>query len=225
MKWALTKIYEGIYLLEMNDAYDLAMHFLRAQEYYESPNPMFRNHKFSIIDLMEWYSKENNNCFTYATDWVGFNIPSRVLEDLYIFGGFSDFNKYDLFMRNIHYLISGQENSYYLIGAKFGEVEDKDHELAHAFFYTNQEYKKQTLQLLNTIDTKIIDCFRYFLTSNGYTDEVVEDEIQAYMATGLTETMNEFVLDKMHIKQKELDAICKTIQNIFQKFKKELDNG
>ena len=68
------------------------MHFLRAQEFYESPFPEFKGKNFNLIDYMEKYAKAyGDNVFTYPGDWCGFNIPSNVLKECY-FGNILDVN-------------------------------------------------------------------------------------------------------------------------------------
>src|SRR3989344_5759404 len=101
MKYSLKNIAQGIYLLNFQSPYDLAMSFCRYQEFYESTNPVFKGKSFSLIDFMEWYSNKNNNrkrsdlkCFTYPDDWAGFNLPSYVFDNI-IELGIPDMNKYD----------------------------------------------------------------------------------------------------------------------------------
>ena len=66
MKYTLKEIKGGIFLVEFDNQYDLAMTFLRYQEFYESPK--FKGKRFTIIDFMEWYSKEYDGAFTYTKD-------------------------------------------------------------------------------------------------------------------------------------------------------------
>jgi len=42
--------------IQFDDEYDLALHFLRAQEFYESPNEKFRGQPFNIWDYIKWHS-------------------------------------------------------------------------------------------------------------------------------------------------------------------------
>ena len=79
----LYKISGNIFCLKFDNNYDLCMHFLRAQEFYESPFPEFKGKNFNLIDYMEKYAKAyGDNVFTYPGDWCGFNIPSNVLKVL-----------------------------------------------------------------------------------------------------------------------------------------------
>ena len=97
MEYTLKEIKPRIYLLTFDNAYDLALHFLRFQEYYE--NPVWRDKTFTILEFMEWYSKEysKTKTFSYMEDWCGFNIPGYVIAN--VLKDIPDYNKYD---RTIH---------------------------------------------------------------------------------------------------------------------------
>src|SRR5690348_11995408 len=122
MTHKLTKLLEGVYLLVFDNGYDLAMHFCRYQEFYESQNPDFNGKNFSMFDFMRWYSLENKTrsnkdfmCFTYPEDWAGFNIPSWVFTKLLVMG-IPDVNKYDQFMIALHHALTNKsKGNYYLI--------------------------------------------------------------------------------------------------------------
>lgn len=69
----LQKITDKIYHLHFDKQYDLAMHFLRYQEYYECPNDRFYKNSFTLAEFMHWYAKEYGS-FSYPEDWGGFNL-------------------------------------------------------------------------------------------------------------------------------------------------------
>ena len=75
LNYTLQEVKPNVFVVLLEDNYNLPMLFCRVQEFYESPNEDFRNKKFSIWEYMEWYSKSNKGSFTYPSDWAGFNIP------------------------------------------------------------------------------------------------------------------------------------------------------
>ena len=87
-----------IYHLDFGTQYELTMHFLRAQEYYESPK--FYKQIFTFMDYMDWYSKvHGKGSFTYTKDWTGFNVPSWALTEVYDREVYlPDRNRYDTLM-------------------------------------------------------------------------------------------------------------------------------
>lgn len=187
--WKLKKVAPKIYLLTFGNKYDLALHFLRYQEYYENPNEQFFNQSFTIVDFMEWYSKnEGGGSFTYPHDWIGFNVPGSVFRDL-LEKGITDFNKYDHFMIDIvEYIqnkLNGNKWDFYLIGAQHDNESTIEHELAHAFFYTDKEYRNKVSQIAAYKYCELYSAFKKFLTNSMYNEYVHLDEFQAYFATGL----------------------------------------
>lgn len=163
------------------------MHFLRFQEYYESASPQFRGKQFEIFDFMKWYSKKyGGGVFTYPMDWGGFNIPCEVILD--VFPEIPDLNKYDKAMwegyQQCQELAGSKEARFYIIGA-IGKGETLKHEIAHGFFYTTPEYKKEMTKLVQALDPELRKQANSVLSKMGYTSKVYVDEIQAYMSTGL----------------------------------------
>jgi uncharacterized protein YqgQ len=186
MKYTVNNIADKIFYLEFDNRYDMCMLFCRVQEFYESPNPNFRGQPFDMFDFMEWYSdKYGNGVFTYPSDWSGFNISSQVIESLYS-SGFLDKNKYDYEMLVLHKELSRKVDgqTYYLIGTEKGDKTTLAHEVAHALYFLNDEYSHKMLLLNSEMPMKLHTKMCEYLLSIGYTNEVLYDEIQAYMATG-----------------------------------------
>lgn len=62
----------------VKDSWDLAMTFLRMQEWYESPK--FHHKHFTLEAYMRWYQKAyGKGTFSYPKDWTGFNVPSTAV--------------------------------------------------------------------------------------------------------------------------------------------------
>ena len=183
---------QGIFLVEFDSRYDLAMTFLRYQEFYESPSPKFRNKCFTILDYMEWYSKQpdKNNSFTYPDDWAGFNIPDHIIYSLA--HKIPDYNKYDACMDSIVDKIDrimGRAGGYtgskfYITGAQTGQNEVVLHEVAHALYYLSESYRKEIDKKYKALSDKHKRSIESFLKDNGYTKHVYKDEAQAYLSTG-----------------------------------------
>ncbi len=179
---------KNIFLITSTSNVELAWTFLRAQETYESPNSDFKNKQFLIKDFKAWYStgNEKNGEFTYAKDWAGFNLPSRVLHKLYS-GNIRDFNEYDSLLKRIYHIcIKHSSNDFYLIGALKSNSQTTDHEFAHALFDLDSQYRNDMLTIINELKkkhekfyNKIIDD----ILTLGYDYSVLDDELQAYLST------------------------------------------
>jgi hypothetical protein len=218
---SLRQLTDKIFLFEVDNNYDLAMYFLRAQEYYECPNNKFRGKIFKLVDYMEWYVKQyEQKSFTYPADWDGFNIPGRVIYNVYENSGdlIEDWNKYDEVLYELHNLLSTiAGRDYYLIGTVTGSNSIK-HELAHGLWATDPGYKEAMVQCL--CGTKapepwdILKQLRKNVMDEGYHEDVVDDEVQAYLATGVVESIQK------DINTKKLKAYAKQFVNVFEKWSK-----
>lgn len=227
MRFCLKQVHDQIFLLTFDHHYDVAIHFLRAQEYYESNDDKFKGSQFKMLDYIEHYAKSNDLRFSYADDFVGFNVPGEVLDhiygdDSYIFSNEingDSRNKYDDLMlnvvRTIHSIV-GRGQKYYLIGAKEGDEDTIDHELAHAFWYVSDDYKSEQMANIEScgdkLRKKVLDC----LVESKYSMDVVDDEHQAYFSTGLDGELEEIV-GKRNVKK-----VTKPFTDTFKKWKKEI---
>jgi len=185
LHYKLKKLYNRIYLIEIENMYDLAMLFCRVQEFYESPFKEIRNKNFTIIEFMALYSKKyGEGSFTYPNDWGGFNVPSHVIEKCYYEHALKDENEYDKIFKKIHMHICNEVHGakYCLLGAKPKETETKNHELSHAFYYLYPEYKKQADKIINKLPKKIYNYAIETLNAMGYDKRVFKDEMQAYIS-------------------------------------------
>lgn len=227
--FSIREILPHVYHLHFESAYDLAMHFLRYQEYYESPKWYCRI--FSLVDYMEWYAKEHGKgAFTYPKDWSGFNVPSWVVwqvNDAVL----PDPNPYDDFMRSITRMVCREEGNhpFYLIGTSGesrndteSEVEVLAHEIAHALYTVDAKYSQAVNQLLEDWRLGLgghkraeLGSAEDVLKGMGYHESTLEDEIHAYCATGLCKEL------KGVISKSEM----KPFQKLFQEYKKQCLDG
>lgn len=184
MKHKVKNICGNVIALVVPDNYDRAMLFCRVQEFYESPNINFRNKKFSIWDYFEWYSKNNAGCFSYVKDFVGFNLPLIVAKKCYEMNETE--TPYDIEMKRIvdELFVPGERK--YLIGVDSLKNSTFDHELCHALYYTDIEYKVEMDEITASISKSNLQKFKKNFKSMGYCSSVLKDEIQAYMATEIS---------------------------------------
>lgn len=152
---------------------ELGLTFMRFQEHYESVNPKFRNQIFTLGQLKNWYSEKYGGN-TYQVDWTGFNFPSKVLVP-FKQGLFDPLTSGE---ENLLDLLKYRNDNFYIIGAQNNSV--LRHELAHALYGHNSEYKKQIDNFINKHKNKLIKVLKH-LEQKGYTKDVLYDELQAYV--------------------------------------------
>jgi hypothetical protein len=105
MDYTLNQLSPGIFYIEVEDQFDLSLFFLRIQECFESPYKNIKGKNFTLLEFMKTYSKDRGNDFTYVTDWAGFNVSGKLIDDLYNKKNISkirDFNPYDEKMAELH---------------------------------------------------------------------------------------------------------------------------
>lgn len=192
IKYVLHELAPQIFCAKFEDAYDLAMTFLRAQEYYESASADFRGKSFSIHDYMRWYAKnQGRGVFTYPKDWGGFNVSSDTINQILKPGFIKDWNYYDDELKAIFLeakAASTNKSQFYIIGTMKDDARTLRHEIAHGLYFTNLEYRAK-MDWATSMNSTQSQAMFAILRSMGYAEVVLRDEAQAYLATGLTSQM------------------------------------
>jgi hypothetical protein len=184
--------------------YDLAMTFVRMQEWYESPK--FGRKLFTLEAFMRWYSGAyGKGCFTYPKDWGGFNVPStavtaimngpRPLPNYRWEDAWSDAES-KLFLalcrRGLVKTPDGTNprrdwnvyrapQPFYLIGTTGFSTQTLPHEKAHGRFFVYPDYQREVLKAVRAHDTSLL---ANKLLNMGYSQWTLEDEVHAYALTG-----------------------------------------
>lgn len=181
---------------------ELGITFMRFQEHYESPNPDFRGKVFTQGQLRKWYSEHygGNN---YHKHWVGFNFPSTVLEP-FKSGLFDPLTKEE---NDLLDLFRYRQDRFYIIGSQDDSV--LRHELSHALYFHNPKYKQEIDDYINKNKKKLKKTIEYILTK-GYCEEVLYDEIQAY----ITDNQDAEIINNT------CQSIITGINQIYQKYNK-----
>lgn len=186
----LYKISNGIFAVKIDDVRVRCYLFLRYQEFYEGASEKIRNNKFSIDEYIKWYQEfyKNKDLFTYAYDWCGFNIPSTSIEKC--LESIRDPNEYDRIMKKI-FTSSKISNGgdFYLLGVDSLKSDLLEHEMSHGMYFTDGIYKDKMDKITESLPKKTYEFLKSHIIDMGYNSIVVNDEIQAYMSTGLIDSM------------------------------------
>lgn len=161
----------GIYLLRFETQYELASTFLRLQEHYESPE--FHGRAFSLEQYMDWYAAQHGN-FTYYQDWSGFNVPSTAFAAFYA-GAFDPLTRKEKRLLGFFRRLRGR---FYVIGIYQDHGNSLTHELAHALYFTDSDYRAAVRKAMRSYDTEPLESQ---LAKAGYARHVIVDEVQAYL--------------------------------------------
>jgi len=186
-------------LVSADSKKELAETMMRFQEYYESP--VWQGKIFTIGQFLNWYSMQYGGK-TYSSDWSGFNFPSYVLKP-FKEGLFDPLTSNE---KKLLDFFKYRNDKFYIIGANDDSV--LKHELCHALYYTNENYRRDIDQLIEKSKNKVKHIIKYILDM-GYSKSVIYDEVQAY------------VLDGDYLKEKDInipgDFLLK-VKNIYKKY-------
>jgi hypothetical protein len=186
---------------------------IRLEEFYESPFKEIAGKYFTLDYYMDLYAKRNGNVFSYYQDWNGFNIPGNSVLAFY------DAFKFDLRPKEVKILghlsemISSNNPNFYIIATH--KDDDVDHEIAHAMYYLNPEYKKECDKIYKTVPKQFKDKINKKLKEYGYSNKVYKDETQAYLSTDKNPSADK----RFGLTKSKADAIIKAYKLNFKKFK------
>jgi hypothetical protein len=182
----LPKIFHFIF----SDRYLLISTFLRIQEFYESPIKKIRGNKFTVEEFMDAYAEYKGN-FSYFQDWAGFNVPGNIFINFFnVYHNDireKETKLFDLLKANN---FNFDNDKFYVIGttshSSLNHEIAQNHEIAHALYYLNPDYKKEMNLLLEKLgkrNPRLIDQAVKTLSKSGYRKNVFKDELQAFFST------------------------------------------
>lgn len=166
---------------------------MRYQEFYESDSDTFRGQGFKWKEYIDYYkTKTKKDYFSYHEDWSGYNIPCTSLESC--MKKIPDLNIYDMIMFSVVDTIRKivGSNNFYLIGIDQSDGEDPSlifHEMAHGLWFSSPKYKNEMSSLIQDMEPSTRENIFKKIKAAGYGDNVYEDELQAYLSTGIDDSM------------------------------------
>lgn len=204
--------------LEFDNIKDQTIALFRPSEYYESPHKAINGKVFSYEDFFVNYVKPNGE-MTFFKDWPAFNIPGHVMlefANLFPFKSNYEEHVYDLIYNNIDV-----KKPFYIISNIKGDIEGYEHELAHAIWYLNENYKDEMRNCFKVItplvDRKVMDGFKEI----GYPmkiKSIITDELQSWLATSTKQTFK----DEFNLTMKEVGKIHKQFREVFDRYQAKI---
>lgn len=210
-KIKVTKPAPGVVYLKFKNQYETCSTFMRLQEFYESPFKDIRGKFFTLEDFMDRYAKGQGN-FTYTTDWGGFNVPGNVVREFFKTFNGELLNKEEQLRELLKPYIEGEDKFYVIAMYDDGPFE---HELCHALYYLNPEFKARADALVKALPTTVKETVKKWLLNKGYSSPLVTDETNAYLSTGTKKELARWFGKKIAAKYKDFSSLR-------QNFKKEL---
>lgn len=150
--------------------------FMRISAFYESP--IWQGKTFTHSDFLRDLEKRESR--TEYRPAAGYNLPDYILEQ------FSDGRFKPLTPDETAMLREVQQRKafgrYYVIGTT-GQEDVIRHEVSHAMFYLDKDYRSEMLSLIKGLSSGFTKNFwsKLRLPRNYYCDKVFEDELIAYL--------------------------------------------
>lgn len=164
-----------VYFLKYKKNHEMAKTFMRFQEHYESPK--FRGKIFSRSEFKKWY-RWRKGMFDYYEFWDGFNVPGDTLNTFRTYN-FPYLTAEERRLLNLFKNLD--ENNFYLIAAVDNPATTiANHELAHALYFTNSDYRNEINAVLARVDSKKLEKF-IGKKMGDYHDAVLHDEAHAWL--------------------------------------------
>lgn len=205
-----TVIDGNILALEFKDAVPMTMMFMRFQEYGEGIPKIRDKNPVPEGDVLYHYYRKFGTIY-YTAGYAGFNIRgdlfnefTNIYNDPPLFSNILESELENL----VHQNFSDLGDQFYIVAYMKGDKVTKKHELLHALYYLNAEYREKVNAILDKVSTKRAK--RYLQTmdytfggKHGYW--ILYDEIQAYVLSDDPEVFRlpQKTLDKLRKLKKE----------------------
>jgi len=211
----LHKLSPQILLFTSEKNKELSLTFCRVQEFYESQNEKLLGKPFSFSDFIA-ESMDEDGFIDYFSYWTGFNFPDTAFREWYkCNNAFTDWEK-DL-IKQIQENVHHYDDKFYVIGALAKEKDTINHEIAHALYYLNNSYFIEMTELILEFaiqHKKQYNKMKKALIGMGYNENVLADEIQAYLSTSKkSELVEDFKLD-----YDTLSPLIKQFRKVLRKY-------
>ena len=161
---------------EFKSFYDMNMTFIRMQEFYECPSNKIKGKVFTLEEYMDWYAGKYGD-FDYLDTVVGMNLRKKVIEKFTEL--FEDLRSREMWA--LEQIESFDLDQYCVIATR--DKENLNHEIRHAFYATHPKYRREVNRIVSKFQLKKV---KEWLKEMGYHKQCWNDEINAYLVTGLS---------------------------------------
>ena len=191
MEFTFEKIASNMYLFTFDTRYNLCMTFVRLIEFNVVPESRFCNQYFTLEEFMDWYSlersdKSSEQYFTYPIDNSGFNVYGKDFLLWYRYFKNNLGKKEKMAFKNILKLDRKEIQKSYFIAIYKGRGmrSTLNHEKAHTYYAENKDYRRKVHKLIRQLTKEEKAVLIKKLKKEEYLNEVINEEMNAYIATG-----------------------------------------
>jgi hypothetical protein len=173
---------------------EMTLTLCRMAEFYESVKPEINGKFFTLEQFIDSHTSSNGDC-TYFSEWEGFNIPKESLDKF-----FSLYRGHETSRESKIKTLLHQYNPKYIIAIDpSSDISTLLHEKCHAHYSLSPMYKVRVNELLEHVTSAQYYIIKESLMNEGYSEQVIEDEIQAYFATSTDKELDDLFPDLLHL--------------------------
>lgn len=157
--------------LEFRSGFEVCDATYRFSHYYEIPTWIGKI--FTCKNLDDFYIQSNGSKNYWKNKWAGSNIPDHAFEP-FLNGTFKSLNSVE---KKILNLVKDLPKPYYVI--MHCSPAYREHELAHALWYTNRKYRYEAIKILRVFKKELKETYQV-MQNIGYSNKVLHDEVHVY---------------------------------------------
>lgn len=185
---SIKEVSPNVLLVSFPNRKELTFTMCRVEEFYEAANDRLRGQVFTWAEFIDEFTNDDGH-MDYFHSWSGFNVPGAVFNTWAT--KFKDLSSREAeLVKLVWQNISDPDSRYYVIATVEGDGHIEDHELAHATYYINEEYKTAMDKLNAQLDSNVKTLLTSGFVKLGYSVTVHDDELQAFLATSTSLYLN-----------------------------------
>lgn len=211
----IKEVSPNVLLVSFPNRKELTFTMCRVEEFYEAASDKLRGQVFTWAEFIDEFTDDEGH-MDYFHSWSGFNVPGATFNTWMT--NFKDMSSRELEL--IRLVMNGVSNitdldsRYYIIAAVTGGSEIEDHEIAHATYYVNEDYKIAMDELNAKLDADARLLLINSFTDLGYSATVHEDELQAFLGTSTSQYLN----NRFGMSTEMFDKVTPAYMDVFTKF-------
>lgn len=161
---------------------EMTLTFFRVEEHYESVYSNIREKTFSVMDFVETFM-EDSGYIGYFENVYGFNVPGAAFKRFYERHATQLTPREQALQAAVRSAVNWDDD-FYVIATVAGDDRTIDHEISHAIYYFEPGYRQRVAETISQqLRPDLLEEMKAGLHDIGYVEDVVEDEIQAFMCS------------------------------------------
>ena len=169
------KLNDSILEIRFANSYELCHNTYLFSHHYEDAE--WQGKVFTRAELDEYYEKTHDDAHWWKKRWAGSNIPDYAF-DRFLAGDFLNLSDFE---RDLVDRVRVMKKPYYVIMTSYDAMYCREHEIAHAMWHTNKEYRDKAQSWIESWRAAglLVEAEKA-LVKVGYSESVMLDELHVF---------------------------------------------